>query len=438
MTETLCGARTMAADDNGSLKIAFYCPGWPAAENPTGIVSYVTNLRGSLHRQGVRSFVLAARVEGEHDQDVIQARSPFGDGRSIKRALSCLAWRIRNWCPVSDLIVKPWLAADRILREVRRLKESVGLQLLEMQESFGWARFVARRSPVPVVVRLHGPWFLVGPATGTEMDLAGRVRREGLGIGLADGVSAPSRDTLVRTRRFYRMNLSHAEFIPSAISVVPRDAQWSLDRCDRRRILFVGRFDRLKGGDLIVEAFARVVRARPESRLTFVGPGKTLTDDSGRLWLADDFIRDRLPDPALRSCVERLGRRSHEQILPLRQRSMVTVVCSRYENFPNVVLEAMACGCPVVAPRVGGVPEIIQHGRNGLLFTPGDPADLAEKILTLLSGPALAKRLGRQALLDCRQRYDPDMIARKTIRFYRSVIERRQAGPGRMGQAQAT
>jgi glycosyltransferase involved in cell wall biosynthesis len=103
---------------------------------------------------------------------------------------------------------------------------------------------------------------------------------------------------------------------------------------------------------------------------------------------------------------------------------MVTAVCSRYENFPNVVLEAMARGCPLVAPEVGGVPEIVQDGRNGLLFRPGDAADLAQKLLALLGNPSLAEKLGRQGAVDCSERYDPDKLAEKTIAFYRQVIER--------------
>ncbi|HUT61513.1 MAG TPA: glycosyltransferase family 4 protein, partial [Phycisphaerae bacterium] len=180
-----------------------------------------------------------------------------------------------------------------------------------------------------------------------------------------------------------------------------------------------------------IEAFARILLARPECVLTFVGPDTGLLDDGGRRWHRGEFINHVLPDPALRCRVQCLGPRSHAEIAELRKQSMVTVVCSRFENFPNVVLEAMAKGCPLVASEVGGVPEMIRHGHNGLLCRPADPADLGDRILMLLNDPDLAERLGQQAAKDCEERYHPDAIAEKTVAFYRRVIERFRAGNGR-------
>jgi len=405
--------------------IAYLCSAWPSGSFPSGISGSIGNIRDALRRQGVRPFVLADRVDGtDRDPDAVQLGEPGPSGRWVERVLAHVAWRIANRFSSRDTIVQPWLRANSILREVRRLKQTAGLQLLEMEESFGWARFVARRSPVPLVVRLHGPLFLVGPQTGDGHGLPAKARLEGVGIRRAHAVSAPSQDTLEKTQSFYRLRLAHAEVIPNAVVMVPQAERWRPDGCDPNRILFVGRFDRLKGGDLIIDAFARVLHEQPECRLTFVGPENPLIDDAGRTWRMEEFLDDRFPDPSLRSRVERLGRLTHREILPLRQRSMVTAVCSRYETFGNVVVEAMACGCPLVAPEVGGIPEIVQDGRNGLLFRPGDAADLAVKILTLLGNPSLAEKLGRQGAVDCSERYDPEKLAEKTIAFYRQVIER--------------
>ena len=74
-----------------------------------------------------------------------------------------------------------------------------------MEESFGVARFVATRSAVPIVVRLHGPWFLLGPVSGAARDRAyhHRIRHEGLAFARAAGLTAPSRDVITRAEAFY-------------------------------------------------------------------------------------------------------------------------------------------------------------------------------------------------------------------------------------------
>ncbi|MBN1468014.1 MAG: glycosyltransferase family 4 protein, partial [Fusobacteriaceae bacterium] len=78
---------------------------------------------------------------------------------------------------------------------------------------------------------------------------------------------------------------------------------------------------------------------------------------------------------------------------------------------------------PIIASRTGGIPEQIQNKRNGLLFRKGDSNDLAENIMKLIDNHSLAERLGKQAWTDCKKRYDPEIIARKTLDFYKKVID---------------
>src|SRR5262249_38213008 len=96
----------------------------------------------------------------------------------------------------------------------------------------------------------------------------------------------------------------------------------------------------------------------------------------------------------------------------------------RYENFPSTVVEAMTMGCPIVAARVGGIPEIVQDQVNGLTHRPEDPGDLAAQIIVLLNDPARASQLGGQAAATCESRYHPDVIAARMVDFYRQVIRR--------------
>jgi glycosyltransferase involved in cell wall biosynthesis len=187
-------------------------------------------------------------------------------------------------------------------------------------------------------------------------------------------------------------------------------------------ILFVGRFDRHKGGDLMIEAFVRVLRALPEARLQFAGPDRGLIDDHGRSWNLEALVDDRLPGARTSGRVHLLGPVPHSSLPALRRQSAVSVACSRYENFPGTVLEAAAMGCPIVAARTGGIPEIIRDGVDGLLHRAGDPDDLAAKIIAMLSDPGRAAEFGRLAAARCDQEFDPIVIAERMVVHFRRTL----------------
>jgi 1,4-alpha-glucan branching enzyme len=141
-----------------------------------------------------------------------------------------------------------------------------------------------------------------------------------------------------------------------------------------------------------------------------------------RLSLAE-YLTERASDVADR--IDWLGRLRNSSLAELRRQAFITIVGSRYENFPLVVLEAAAYGCPLVATRTGGIAEIIEDGVNGVLARPGDPDDLAAAVLRLLEAPELAARLARQAGEDAALRYHPDAIARETAAFHQAVLDNR-------------
>jgi glycosyltransferase involved in cell wall biosynthesis len=216
--------------------------------------------------------------------------------------------------------------------------------------------------------------------------------------------------------------LAEAIVIPNPGPVVPSQRRWSLPSCDRSRLLFVGRFDRHKGGDIVIDAFSVVARRFRQLRLWFVGPDRGVTDESDRRWTIRNYIAERAPEVADR--IEWLDSQPHSALPDLRRKAFLSIVASRYENFPMAMLEAMSYGCPIVGTRVGGMAEIIQNNINGVLAQPGDPNDLAKVILDLLAKPKFAARIGEQAASSVIRRYHPDTIARKTIAFHQSVLDR--------------
>jgi glycosyltransferase involved in cell wall biosynthesis len=96
----------------------------------------------------------------------------------------------------------------------------------------------------------------------------------------------------------------------------------------------------------------------------------------------------------------------------------ICVLCSRSEGMPNVILEYMASGRPVVATAVGGVPEMVRDGVDGLLVPPGDAGRLADAWRRLLDDPALAARLAAAARARVRERYSKERTVERFERFY--------------------
>jgi glycosyltransferase involved in cell wall biosynthesis len=134
---------------------------------------------------------------------------------------------------------------------------------------------------------------------------------------------------------------------------------------DGNALVFAGRLGPQKALGTAFEALAAV----PDVTLAVAGDGP----DRGALERRADELE-------LGRRVSFLGSVSREQVLRLFRAADAAVLPSAWENFPHTVVEALAVGCPVIATAVGGVPEVVRDGENGLLVSPGDPSALAAAI----------------------------------------------------------
>lgn len=173
-------------------------------------------------------------------------------------------------------------------------------------------------------------------------------------------------------------------------------------------ILFVGRLDRMKGVAVLLEALARLRESGVHCRCTVVGDGP-----------AKEELQHLAGALALDGVVDFPGTCS--DIVPRMQEASIFVLPSHSEGTPNVLLEAMACGLPIIATAVGGVPDIIQDGRNGLLIAPADSEALCSALERLHAGYDFARRLGAQARRDAEERYGLDAITGAYIDLYRTL-----------------
>ncbi|HXS16687.1 MAG TPA: glycosyltransferase family 4 protein, partial [Polyangiaceae bacterium] len=271
------------------------------------------------------------------------------------------------------------------------------------------------------VVRLHGPWFLNGLALGAENNenFARRVRNEGLAIERAAAVTAPSRDVLEKVREFYGIGLPNARVIANPGPRVASSDCWQSQLTDSKQILFIGRFDRHKGGDLMLRAFAKLAALDPEVRLVFAGPDRGLNEDGTKVDLPT-YVERNVPLSA-RSRLVCLGAVAPEALVKLRKASAMCIAPSRYENFPMAIVEAFAYGCPIVGSATGGIKELIVHEQNGLLFAPEDVDDLVAQVMRLLKDPGLAIALASAGRKTYEQRLEPASVAEEALDLYRSL-----------------
>lgn len=423
------GTGTIEGSEGGSPRsVAFISPGWPPDAFANGIIPYIANIADEMRLAGHRVSIVSERVQGEVFGDVSNAYPYRKPPNLASRAIDILAYR------ASSELGERRQTTRALIAECRRLVEERGVQIVEMEEAYGRVRWLQRALTVPVVVRLHGPWFLNGPLRGAVDDarFRQRVRLEKEAILAADAVTAPSLDVLERTRAYYGLPLEDARVIHPPTTMIPPEDRWAPERAEAETIVFVGRFDRHKGGDLVIDAFAEVVRRRPSARLIFAGPDSGYFDDSGRRRTIEEYLASTLTEEA-RSRVHWLDAQPSGSLPDLRRRGAAVVVGSRYDNFPVTVIEAMAAGCPLVAPRVGGIPEIVVDEVNGLLFEVGKPADMAEKLCRVLEDRELAIRLGQRAGVDCERKHHPAVLAGEIAGFFAQVIDesRGRAGRGR-------
>lgn len=179
--------------------------------------------------------------------------------------------------------------------------------------------------------------------------------------------------------------------------------------------LFVGRLSPEKGVRTLLRAWERL-KGIP---LKIVGDGPLRAE-------MEDLVRGGGLEG-----VEMLGRRPREEVLGLMREAGVLVFPSEcYENFPMTVAEAFACGLPVVASRLGAMAGIVEDGRTGLLFAPGDAEDLAAKVAWLFSHPEELARMRREARAEYEAKYTAERNYQLLMEIYGQALE---AGHRRRG-----
>jgi glycosyltransferase involved in cell wall biosynthesis len=391
------------------LHIALYAPAWPVEAYQNGIITYVHTLRAQMRALGHRVSVVTSIMPAGFQEGGVWP--PAGPGWLDRVARVPV---VRRWVPEET-----YRHAGRIARAFAELHRRDPVDVIEMEETFGWFAAVQQAVPVPVLTKLHGPGFLtvVGEDAATEATRR-RCDAEGAALRAARFILSPARHTLASTLAHYGLAPTLAQVIRNP-SPVPESRRWNLAAADRGTVLFVGRFDEIKGADIALQAFARLAAARPGVRLRLVGPDRGVIE-GGRRLMATEYLAEHLP-AAIRERVDLLGAVSPDVVAQERLRSHVTIVSSRVDNQPNTLLEAMGLGCPIVGSPAAGVRELVRDGQNALQCETHEPGDIATAMARLLDDDDLCRRLGAEARRYVTVEHDPRVLAEQTVEAYHAA-----------------
>lgn len=273
---------------------------------------------------------------------------------------------------------------------------------------------VARYTGIPHVVRaIHG---MPEPFTGLRnLKMTGYTIADRLISGwLVDKVIAVSSDiekVLLQTYGSNRVVCIHNGINLDAVHVTMQRAdkrkEWHVD--DQAVLIgTVGRLVPVKGHAILLEAFRSLRQQYRNVRLIFVGDGPlrgSLEAEAKRLGLDESVIFSG----------------HQEQSYDFINMMDIFVLPSLHEGIPMVLLEAFALKRPVIASRVGGIPEVVSHGHSGILVSPGNPEELAAAISDMIKDTARAEALGIAGHRHVEDDFSASLMADRTAGIYRSL-----------------
>lgn len=406
------------------MRIALVTAEYPPETDYGGMGSYNFKLAHALHRLGHQVVVLSSTAASDR-------RIESGDGVVVYR----VPRPRRPWAglgsSINDLTYS--IRIDRMLAELGRTQRIDVVHFPEYRaESLVYSFF----GQLPYLVRFSTPsWFVDAingrPRGGVRTRLNRILCRwsENTAARRARVLIFPSRDLMRRMRSELRLSADCHVIYPGVDATRFRPMQ---DPAARRAhgigpgpvVLYVGRFELRKGVHRLAEAARRIAARVPDVRFVFAGGDSRSAPGGG----------------SMRALVESIGRSAglaerfhllhgvpHAQVEQVYGLGDVLVVPSLYENLANVLLEGMAAGLPIVTTSVGGSPEVVAHGTNGLVVPPDDADALGDAVAELLQDVGRREQFGMTNRKKALENFTLERMARETAGVLESMLERSDA-----------
>jgi glycosyltransferase involved in cell wall biosynthesis/ubiquinone/menaquinone biosynthesis C-methylase UbiE len=404
--------------------IAFVSQEYPAPRNARsqsqyapsgGIGTYTQILAEDLARRGHQVHVISRTKDGaekevytEEGVTVHRLSQKASTGNRLERRLRRTSDMLRRMFAVRDELAMPTTPTFDIIEAADWRAETL------------FSRTGKTRNAV-WVTRLHTPSFIIRQFSNSDTKLEDRLVDwlEKLNAHWADEITSPSQALAEICLPMWRLRPIH--HLPNPVAI---DYSATIPEKDAFLVGYLpGRFDSCKGFPTLAHALSEFL---PDSgdRFRFVLLGSDYAFDDSKALL--QTLRPWIDDGSETRPITLLPRKTHTETQELSKGLDAVLITSRFENMPYVALEAMASAKLVISPRIGGLPEIIEDGRTGLLFEPDSPASLRQCLerVSVLSRAEIAqmranaqqavqKRYGLEVLLPVFEVYYMHLIGQK-------------------------
>ncbi len=292
------------------------------------------------------------------------------------------------------------------------------IDVIESPEVGACALDIKNKYPlIPLIVKMHTPGVLITKIYNSHHTffkkmryVLGSLRKGKLDLGFwatsdknmenddeyiictkADVLLSPSNALKKWAINFWKFEENKINVIANPYFIYSEQQSNVIDR-DNKIICFVGKLTILKGIVVLTEAIKKIVKQYPEYRFKIVGRDEPISKE---IQSAKSLMINTLGKFSKK--VDFLGVLNGEEVRNVFETSDICLVPSLWENCPTVILEAMAAGCPVIAADRGGMPELIEHKKTGLLFSATSSNDLAKKIKLLIEHKNFGFELAKNA-----------------------------------------
>jgi len=395
------------------VRIGLFTPNYPGITGEGGIGTYTRQMAHALAARGHAVHVLA----------------PGPEAREVPDGPVTVHLVRAHHLPVLDRFVPGAGACVRVWRAARRLVKRHGVEVFEFPNWEGFGVLFNRFRRVPVVVRLHTSSREAQLIDGTGHTRAARwdVWRERKLARAADALVTHSAAHASLMAEELGVDATEIRLIPHGIAPAPALTREPATG-DELTVLFLGRMEKRKGTIDLLRAIPHVLREVPNARFVLIGSDRPHCP-GGRTHA--EFVRDDLPTAA-QARVSLLGRLSDDDVNRWFRRADVFAAPSLYESFGLIFLEAMRWGVPVIGTTAGGIPEVVEHEKSGVLVPPSDPAALGAALVALLKNPVRRRILGAAGRARAESQFTTEHMARRAEALYAEAVARsgaRRAGP---------
>ncbi|MEW9669178.1 glycosyltransferase family 4 protein [Ammoniphilus sp. 3BR4] len=382
-----------------------------------GLGMYMKELKQGLENAGHQVDIFARNKSGDYG---IYTRGQYVNKKQIKKDRKIMNEKLAF---IEDPELDPYITTLQeridILTAILKYIGADEYDLIHAQDiASAYAVQSLKFKQVPLVLTLHG-------CVTAEWLYLGRIKQGTPGFNFISSVESQviqkSKHTIIPSK--WQKNLFQlCNISTDKMSVIHNglDVKSFLEEMKKKSdikkpsskkvILCTGRLEQVKGQQCLLEALAKLKEKRSDWECWIVGRGKN-----------EKSLKKQCKQLKLRKGVKFLGRR--QDVPSLLNESDIFVLPSLQENYPYSLMEAQVAGKAIIASNVGGITEMIQHGKNGLLSSPGDSEELYKKINKILKDQKLQSRLAKKAASWGREHLSLDKMTKQVLAIYETAIK---------------